>query len=513
MKANLQKLTAIGLCFTLTVAALTGCGEDQSGKEVRDIGSATGSAVTEGGSATGSAVTGGRTATGSDEEGNRSGARKKHSGPKKTFDNLDGMDIKIADWFTDKASLAERTDKFGKAQNNYWESIQDKYNFTISRDALYSYTDAQSDYVNDVMANDPKFDLYYLYSDFVSEPLLKGLMYNLATLPELDFSEEKWSPSVYERMSIGDGIWGMNPDSEPRGGIFYNKRLFKEAGIDPEEPYELQKDNQWTWDKFEEYCKKLTKDTNGDGKTDQYAMASFSQIYLPLCAANNNAAFVTRGEDGKYKSGINTTEFRDAINWGVDLIEKGYIAKRYEGAAWDHHVAIFRDGEAAMLTAEVYQITTFITMEDEWGFVMFPYNENNKEAVNKTIPDDNIVVMPACFRADRAEKVAFAYDLYTEPVKGYTAEDEILEQYYPVFRDERAVDETIHRMLEEKHQQVSYLPLIRGLDLGDFCDPVYKRMETPVKKIEGLSTKWDRKISKFNKEAESINEDYMKSIR
>ena len=44
-------------------------------------------------------------------------------------------------------------------------------------------------------------------------------------------------------MSIGDGIWGMSPDSEPRGGIFFNKRLFKEAGIPEDEPYDLQKKN------------------------------------------------------------------------------------------------------------------------------------------------------------------------------------------------------------------------------------------------------------------------------
>lgn len=81
----------------------------------------------------------------------------------------------------------------------------------------------------------------------------------------------------------------------------------------------LQKNNQWTWDKFEEYCKKLTKDTDGDGKTDQYAMASFSKYYLPMCAANNNATFVSRDKDGKYVDAITSKEFKDAMNWGVDL--------------------------------------------------------------------------------------------------------------------------------------------------------------------------------------------------
>lgn len=343
MKASMQKLIAMGLCVVLAVGSLTGCGGSSN-----DAGSASGD-----------------------------GAKTSSSSDKKTFSDLGGMDITVGDWFTSKDTLADRTDEFGKKQNEYWKSIQEKYNFKITRDSVYSYTDAKSDYVNDVMASSPKYELYYLYQEFVSEPLMKGLMYDLSTLPEFNFDEEKWNPTVKELMSIGDGIWGMSPDNEPRGGIFFNKRLFKEAGIPEDEPYDLQKKNQWTWDKFEEYCKKLTKDTDGDGKTDQYAMASFSKYYLPMCAANNNATFVSRDKDGKYVDAITSKEFKDAMNWGVDLIKKGYIKpKPSENVAWDWYKAAFRDGEAAMQTAEVYEISAFADMEDDWGFVMFPYNQD-----------------------------------------------------------------------------------------------------------------------------------------
>lgn len=477
MKASIQKLIAMGLCVVLAVGTLTGCGGDGE-----DANSASGSSANTGGST-----------------------------DKKTFSDLGGMELVIADWYTSANTLAERTDEFGKKQNEYWQSIQDQYNFTITRDAVVSYTDAKTDYVNGVMANNPKYDIYCLYQEFVSEPLMKGLMYDLSTLPEFDFSEEKWNPTVKELMSIGDGIWGMSPENEPRGGIFYNKRLFKEAGIPEDEPYELQANGEWTWDKFEEYCKKLTKDTDGDGKTDQYAMASFSKYYLPMCAANNNATFISRDEDGKYVNAITTTEFKDAMNWGVDLIKKGYIQpKPSDSAAWDWYKAAFRDGEAAMQTAEVYEISAFADMEDDWGFVMFPYNQNNPDATNKTTPNDNVFVLPSCFDAERAEKTAFAYDLYTEPVDGYTPEEQILEQYYPQFRDDRAVDETISMMLDSEHKQTSYLPMVSEIDYGDFCYGVYALASTPAKKIEELSTKWDSKIEKVNQNYEKFAKEHTK---
>jgi multiple sugar transport system substrate-binding protein len=49
--------------------------------------------------------------------------------------------------------------------------------------------------------------------------------------------------------------------------ILYNKKLFREAGLDPEKP------DLSTYSKFLYAARKLTKDTNGDGKPDIWAIA------------------------------------------------------------------------------------------------------------------------------------------------------------------------------------------------------------------------------------------------
>ena len=43
--------------------------------------------------------------------------------------------------------------------------------------------------------------------------------------------------------------------------LYYNTKMFKAAGLDPNKPPK-------TWDEFLKYAKKLTRDTNGDGKVD-----------------------------------------------------------------------------------------------------------------------------------------------------------------------------------------------------------------------------------------------------
>lgn len=471
MKRNVKKIAAMGLSLSLIVSSMCGCTE----KDKPQAGN-------------GNTVSGEASAS---------------SGEKKTFDDLGGMDILIGDWYTENVQT-QKSD-YEQEQEKYWEKIQKDYNFTIKRESAYAYQGMQAKFVNDVMANNPSCQLYYLYQEMVSAPLMKGLMKDLSKLPEFDFQEEKWNPTVTELMSIGDGIWGMSTEREPRGGIFFNKRLLAEAGIPEDEPYDLQKSGKWTWDKFEEYCKRLTKDSDGDGKSDQYAMASFSKHYLPMCAATNDATFIARREDGKYESAIGTQNFKDAMVWGVDLIKKGYVMPKPAGAsAWDWYKAAFRDGEVAMQTSETYEITAFKDMKDDWGFVMFPYNQNNEKATNKTIPNDNIVVMPSCYDDATAEKIAFAYDLYTEPIEGYSQDEAYCEKYYNKFRDDRAVDETLMMMKEDKHKQVSYSPMITNMDLGEYCYSVYALAETPAKKIEQLSGKWEKKVEKVNAEYEKF---------
>ena len=215
MKANMKKLLAMGLTVVLTVGCLSGCGDDKKDDP-------------------------GKQDPGSKNEENKGASQSQ----KKTFDDLGGMTISIGDWYTSE-EVGES--EYARATEDYRQEIMEKYNFKIKRETKFSYQDQQETYVNGVMSKSPVCQLHYLYQEKVAAPLMKGLMYDLSTLPEFDFKEEKWNQTVVELMSIGNGIWGMNPESEPRGGVFFNKRMLKEAGIDEDEPYDLQKDGKWTW--------------------------------------------------------------------------------------------------------------------------------------------------------------------------------------------------------------------------------------------------------------------------
>lgn len=85
------------------------------------------------------------------------------------------------------------------------------------------------------------------------------------------------------------GADGKTPTSVPLYGLaynmYYNTKLFKEAGIEKAPA---------TWDEFVADAKKLTKDTNGDGKMDQWGFTAAGASV----SANSHQAFVRGLQNG-----------------------------------------------------------------------------------------------------------------------------------------------------------------------------------------------------------------------
>ena len=84
--------------------------------------------------------------------------------------------------------------------------------------------------------------------------------------------------------------------------MFVNKTLLKKEGIE-------MPDNDWTWDDFYEICKKVTKDSDGDGQIDQFGYCDYT--WIQAVYSNGIHPF---SEDGM-KSNFTDERFIEAINF------------------------------------------------------------------------------------------------------------------------------------------------------------------------------------------------------
>jgi ABC-type glycerol-3-phosphate transport system substrate-binding protein len=125
---------------------------------------------------------------------------------------------------------------------------------------------------------------------------------------------DAWYPLPIKLMKHNGKMHAM-PGDYMTMVLFYNTNMFKEAGLDPNKPPK-------TWDEFLVYAKKLTRDTDGDGKVDQWGFGTvgakspgFSMRFGPFLWSYG-ADYLT--PDMK-KSVLNSSEANDAFKFFVDL--------------------------------------------------------------------------------------------------------------------------------------------------------------------------------------------------
>ena len=150
---------------------------------------------------------------------------------------------------------AEPTNDYEEAREEYRDWIQETYNFTIKEQAISDWTSAPADFTEYATTGGDENYIFVVRDDpAITNAMTQGLMYDLSTLDCLDFNQPKFQKNkLHEQYTKGNSIYAMFAgDSEPRTGVYFNKRLLTEAGIDPESLYELQANHEWTWDKFTE---------------------------------------------------------------------------------------------------------------------------------------------------------------------------------------------------------------------------------------------------------------------
>ena len=414
--------------------------------------------------------------------------------------DLGGMEVIIGDhWSPETPNPPANAQE--EATEKYRQEIFAKYNFKMQSKTVAGWGEMTDLCVNSITAGEPAAQLFELDYRFVAKPMQNGLFYDLATLDELDFSEDKWSVAVKDLMTKGDSIYGMRAQkSEPRGGLIWNKRLYEEAGLDPDLPYDLQASGEWTWSKFDELCAKLTRDTNNDGVTDIYATVSQGAATMGCLVASTGEDYFGKDENGNLTNNMGSKAVLDALNFCVELYNKGYEMPTPEGANWDWFYAAFQEGKAAMTFNEEYTCQPGQTygdaMEDPVGFVM-PPKPDGQDTYHSYVCD-NITIIPSCYDAETAGNIAFAYNVYTMATPGYDDPDAWKESYYSHFNDERAVDETIVKFNDGVSTHFLAQTLISS-DLGPDLLWVYPFANvTPADQVAAIKDSWDAIVAEAN---------------
>lgn len=157
-----------------------------------------------------------------------------------------------------------------------------------------------------------------------------------------------------------DGTLQCIPFNQSSLVVYYNKTMFEEAGVP------LPADN-WTWDDFVETAKALTKDTDGDGKTDVWGLGFEPSIIraAPFIWSHGGSLLADPNDPTSITFDTNTT--REALQFFIDLnLEHGVVPDEASYNAQDPD-SRFMDGSIAMVLNSRRATPVFRSIEGfEW---------------------------------------------------------------------------------------------------------------------------------------------------
>jgi multiple sugar transport system substrate-binding protein len=275
-------------------------------------------------------------------------------------------------------------------------------------------------------AGEPVADVLFWSEAPIDVP--KGYFMDLTPLMQAEnYSLDDFFPGLLGHFKVSDGIYGLPRDSDTKV-IFYNKRLFNQAGL----PYP---ESDWTWADLRTTSLAL-KEANVAEYSFAYEVNTWWMIWMwqnGIQVFDNNLS-PTRtdlGEPGAAES----------VQFFADLTNVDQVTPPYELMVNSENIAsLFKEGKLAMAFGNHALIPAFAQVENlEWDVVELPQRKHRANvaagagyviAANTTQPEAAWTFLK--FLSGFKGQAIFAEAGVAVPARRSVAQSEVFMQQRPV---------------------------------------------------------------------------------
>jgi ABC-type glycerol-3-phosphate transport system substrate-binding protein len=223
-------------------------------------------------------------------------------------------------------------------------------------------------------AESPEIDVLGVDVPLVASYGIRNYLHPLDSSFSKD-DQNEWLPEAREAATF-NGKLIAPPGRTSTQMLYYNKKLFKEAGVefpgaDPAK--------RWTWEQVADAAKKLTRDTNNDGKPDVWGIIfhqvsrPYQMLALPESAGGGNGV----SADGLTVRGqLTNAGWVRALKYYSDLFNAWKVAPT--GVAPEATQELFLAGRVAMIVTGDWGLALFKKAQFDWGVAPHPYFQGGK---------------------------------------------------------------------------------------------------------------------------------------
>lgn len=363
--------------------------------------------------------------------------------------DMQGRPVRIASW--GYAGGSEDTAE-GEARIATEKALGEKYNTELQFEVI-PWGDIQNNITASIIAGEPIADVFLLdrYRAFPSM-VQNDLLEPIDEILSLDDPKYPWPEKMREIGSYNGKTYGFATGLGAGGGIYYNKAIFAKEGLP--DPHELVDKGEWTWETFLDIAKRATKDTDGDGKIDQYGLAASPNNFIPAFMASNGADF-TRMENGKLVFDADSKNAMEVAHFWNDLFNVHKVVAPNESGEWMYYIDAFNEGNIAMRYGEAWEGGGIReNLGNDYAFVYIPIGPK-MDTYSNALANVSFWFVPKGADPD-------AVRIYAEYLWSYAPEPGEVDEY----TESRFVDE---RSLEIYLDMVNYLTALDWQGIPDFA--------------------------------------------
>jgi len=264
-----------------------------------------------------------------------------------------------------------------------------------------------------IQAGDTAYKLVNARNVHTVQYASQNLGYRWDQVKNIDLEKDYWYDSINKNLTMANVIFtaagAYNLSSyDYTHVLMFNKQMVTDLNL--ENPYDLVKNNQWTFDKFVEFGTAALADVNGDGVydlNDRYGLVSGAK-QIPPCF------WIAAEQQGMIKNAEDIPEFTMPADETFNKI----LTEIYE-LAWDSEIwyrelstddnipesskTLFAADQSLMMGSTFYHVELFREMEADFGILPYPKYSAEQENYVSRIEGCELPLIPSSLSQEEAD--------------------------------------------------------------------------------------------------------------
>lgn len=407
-------------------------------------------------------------------------------------------------------------------------AVEEKYNVNIEADEIVGEPAELLQSL--IMAGDFNYDVIYGWGYKLGSCITQNFFADFNTLQNVDYTQEYWSPSATEDLTIaGKQYLSINDISmnklEWAGLLFFNKQIMEDYNVESDygaSVYDLVRDGKWTLDTYLSMLSAVSNDIDGDGsitKNDVFGLVDGNG--LGTFASNASGVFNTvKNEDNTYTITLYDQKVLNIAEQVHTVYSNNNYVKNYEeiwqGAdttgyddMWQYARSFFSTGHALFCAGNAYLTSEFRNMESDYGILPYPKYDETQEQYYSTVDClASIFAIPATYRTD----VSTAGPERTGMILEYMAaksNEILLPKYYDeVLSNQRLKDDNDREMMDLIRDSIRYefTDMMGMTTFQETKESIYESPNTAQSTYTRAERRMENELSDFYLEVLSMAE-------